>query len=576
MLNVKEIFFGKDKRNTFLLLFIALFIICLWFLPLGFRDLIRSDEGRYAEIAREMFQSGDWITPHLNGLKYFEKPPLHYWATTIFYGAFGLSEGSARLWPAITGFLGILCSLWYGCRFISYSAGILAALIQGSTLWYMGISHFNVLDMSLCFFLQLTLMGYQLAVSDNKEKSKNKNLAAWLIGVGIAGALLSKGLVAILLPGCVFIIDSAWHKDNRPWRLAFQGKIWLITFLIAAPWFIAVSIVNPEFPYFFFIHEHFSRFTTTVHHRDAPFYYFVPILLGGLLPWTFLWLKSLLDWKPLITQSLASFLPDERSNLRFQRVNIIWAIFIFIFFSLSHSKLPSYILPVFPALSWLLAFSILKHSPQYWRFPLVSSVLLWIALLFILPFVPDRLSDPFTQSLFKAYQPYAFITGILMLVGCLGLLWKESSIAQNNTSRLRVWSIVITLWSVGIACAFQGHQMFAPRLSIHDLVENIGKVHGRFRQDIPFYSVSMYEHTLNFYINRTTTLVQLFDEMDFGCKQEPSKCVNTVGEWEVLWVNESKNAYAVMDIPLYNALLKKHIPMRELGRNWRNVIVVRR
>ncbi len=578
MLNVKEVVFCAEKRNIFLFLLVVFCIVCIWFLPLGFRDLIRSDEGRYAEIAREMWQSGNWITPRLNGLKYFEKPPLHYWATSVFYSVLGPSEWSARLWPALTGFLGILCSLWYGIRFISYSAGILAALIQCSMLWYMGMAHFNALDMSLCFFLQLTLVGYQLVIKepDSKETSNQSNLGAWFIGLGIAGALLSKGLVAIVLPGCIFIIDSVWHKDRRPWEIVLQRKIWLIVCIVAAPWFIAVSKANPEFPYFFFIHEHFTRFATTVHHRDAPFYYFIPILLGGLLPWTFIWLKSLVDWKSILTTKLALKEISERSTHRFQRVNIIWAVFIFIFFSVSHSKLPSYILPIFPALSWLMTLSLLKHPPRYWRFPLVASILLWIALLFILPFVPDRLSDPFTQELFKAYRLYIFIAGLLILAGCSGLLWQESEISQDCTAQLRVWSIVVIFWSMGIAFVFQGHQMFAPRLSIRSLVESIEKVHGHFRQDVPFYSVNMYEHTLNFYIKRTTTLVQLFDEMEFGCTQEPSKCIKTVSDWETLWINEPKNAYAVMDPSLYETFLKKRIPMRELGRNWRNVIVMRR
>lgn len=571
-------------RSSRLPLGIIFCIGLLWFLPLGVRDLIRSDEGRYAELAREMWISGDWTTPRLNGIKYFEKPPLQYWATALFYSVFGPSAWTARLWPALTGFSGLLLSLWFGLRFVSVPLAWLVVGVQASTLWYVGVAHFNVLDMGLCFFLQLTLFGYLLRIRADEART----LSAWMMGIGIAGAILSKGLIGIVLPGLVFILDSLWHRDARPWKANFQAYVWSIALSIALPWFIAVSLKNPEFARFFFIHEHFERFTASGHHREGPIYYFIPILLLGLLPWTLIWLKSLKDWKEIVLsplnqggrtpwiKELQSVDPlDSNQNRRLQRVLIIWSMLIFVFFSVSRSKLPSYILPIFPALSWLIAFSLAKHHPRHWRMPLAASVMLWVGIIAILPIVPKWLTDQLTRDLYQGYLPYILSSAVLMIAGCIGLLARERYSSEDSFFKVKLWGGAVIIWSIAIELVLQGHQVFSPRQSIRPLVDQVVKNYGVFRQDIPFYSVDMYEQTLPFYIYRTTTLVHLFDEMEFGCGQEPGRCIKTIEDWRLRWLNEPKNAYAIIPPRLYEELGQSGLPMRVLGQNSRSVIVIR-
>ena len=151
------------KTTTAVLLLVFGFA---WFANLGQRDLFNTDEGRYAEISREMVASGDWLTPRLNGLKYFEKPPLQYWATAAAFEAFGQSEWSARLWTALTGFLGVLSAAFAAARLFGAAAGRAAGLMLGGSLMWVFMGHGASLDMGVSFFLSLAVSAFALAQRD--------------------------------------------------------------------------------------------------------------------------------------------------------------------------------------------------------------------------------------------------------------------------------------------------------------------------------------------------------------------------------------------------------------------------
>src|SRR2546423_14326121 len=138
-------------RNRLLALLAAFSL--LWFCNLGYRHLVKPDEGRYAEIPREMVASGDWLTPRLNGYKYFEKPPLQYWVTAAAFTAFGKNEWAARLWTGLTGFLGVLLVFWAGKRLFAPPAGLFGAAVAASCALYVAIGHILTLDMALTFFM---------------------------------------------------------------------------------------------------------------------------------------------------------------------------------------------------------------------------------------------------------------------------------------------------------------------------------------------------------------------------------------------------------------------------------------
>ena len=192
----------------------------IWFSNLEYRKLVNPDEGRYAEIPREMVASGDWTTPRLNDIKYFEKPALQYWATAMAYTVFGEHQWTARLWSALTGFLGVLMVFFTGRRLFGATAGWYAALVLGSSLLWVLIGHVNTLDMGVSFFLSAAVCAFLLAQHDAADARARARwmLAAW---AALALAVLSKGLIGLVLPGAALVLYIVIERD---WRLELHRR----------------------------------------------------------------------------------------------------------------------------------------------------------------------------------------------------------------------------------------------------------------------------------------------------------------------------------------------------------------
>src|SRR5574341_60370 len=287
----------QDVPPRAALIVLVTVFLAIWSGNLDYHKLVRPDEGRYAEIAREMAVTGDWITPRLNGIKYFEKPPLQYWATASAYKVFGEHHWTARLWPGVTGFLGVIFVFLAGRKLFGAVAGYYAALVLASSALYVGVGHMNSLDMGLTFFMTATALAFLLAQRAGTDPAASRRwmLAAWACA---ALAVLSKGLIGIVLPAGVV---ATYILLQRDWGL--RGRLqWtrgaLIFLAIAAPWFGLVQHANPEFARFFFIHEHFERFLAEAHRRVEPWWFFIYVLAVGLLPWLTLLPQSLIrGWR---------------------------------------------------------------------------------------------------------------------------------------------------------------------------------------------------------------------------------------------------------------------------------------
>src|SRR6476660_2027248 len=333
---------------------LAILAAIAWFANLDVRKLQHPDEGRYAEIAREMAVTGDWVTPRLNGIKYFENPPLQYWRTGAAFRAFELDEWTARLPGALAGFLTVLLVGYVGSTVASKTAGAYAALALAGCVWPFGISHLVTLDALLTFWLAAALGAFPLAQHWRADPARQRRwmLAAW---AATAGGVMTKGLVALVIPFATLVIHTLVTRDRAPWTRLSMAQGLLLLLLLAAPWFVLVSSRNPEFARFFFIHEHFERFLTTEHRRTGAWWYFLPMLAAGLLPWTgvFLW-ELQRSWNE----------PVAPGAFGWTRFCLIWSAFVLVFFSISGSKLPSYILPIFPAAALVLGGQLERMAPR--------------------------------------------------------------------------------------------------------------------------------------------------------------------------------------------------------------------
>ena len=383
----------------------------VWFATIGTRALISPDEGRYVSLLLEMLHSGDWITPRLNDLLYFEKPPLQYWIGALFFKLLGVNEFAARLWPALAGFLTLLLVGFTGARLWDRETGIRASAIAASMVWVIGNSHFLTLDAGLTLFMTLSLSAVLLGQFATSSRSQRRKWV-WIAWASMAGAVLSKDLIGILIPGAMLLMSSLWRRDFTLWR----GMHWLsgllIFFLLAAPWFVLVSMRNPGFAEFFFIHEHFARYLTTVHHREGVWWYYIPLLLVGLLPWS-----GGLPW--LFRTGDAA---TAARSICIHELLITWVVFILVFFSVSDSKLPSYILPAFPALALMFSVQLGRTSTAALRWHLLVPALVGMLML-AASIQVERFVSPQTHAEVLAHFTLAIQRGAALLLAGTSLAW---------------------------------------------------------------------------------------------------------------------------------------------------------
>jgi 4-amino-4-deoxy-L-arabinose transferase-like glycosyltransferase len=319
---------------------IVLAYVCL----LGRYSLAEPDEARYAEIAREMIELRDWVTPHLNYVKYFEKPPLMYWLTAISFDLFGVGEGVARLWPALFGLIGIVVAWALGRSMYDAWTGDAAAAVLATSPFYFGLSQILTLDMPLTGLMTIGLGAFWFAYRDPRRRR------LWvLVLYGATGlAVLTKGPVAAVLTGGIILAFLLLRGEWAAFRWVLSPLGVLLFLLITLPWFGAVSRRNPEFLNFFIFDQHVKRFLSPNEHQQGV-WFFGPIVFGGMLPWT-----AFAVCAPRMLQRFLARLLTRRVSAA-TLFCVLWAGVVFGFFSLSGSKLATYVLPVFCPLAILAA-----------------------------------------------------------------------------------------------------------------------------------------------------------------------------------------------------------------------------
>lgn len=325
-------------------LLLALAFGLLYFFRLGSYPFSDPDEGRNAEIAREMLASGDGVTPRLNGVNYFEKPPLVYWAMALSEKILGLNEWAVRAVPALFAVWGVVLTYTAGRRLFGREAGLASAVVLGTSLLWFAIGHIPILDMAVSVLMARALFAFIIGVGEPPGPARRWQF--YQLYASMALATLAKGLIGFLVTGAVMflwlLVFNQW-KRLRPLHLPGGALLFL---LIAAPWHVLAALHNPTWVHRYLVFEHFERFLTPAASRYGPPHYFVWIVLAGLIPWTgFLW-PAVRDavrggWAKRHENAVAWFL-------------ITWSAFVFLFFSVSKSKLPPYILPIFPALAVLI------------------------------------------------------------------------------------------------------------------------------------------------------------------------------------------------------------------------------
>jgi 4-amino-4-deoxy-L-arabinose transferase-like glycosyltransferase len=532
--------FLRSKTAQYLLA--AVFIV-FSLLVLNLRTLIPPDEGRYAEMAREMLLTGDWVTTRLDGIKYFEKPPLHTWMSAVSFALFGIGDWQARLWNGVCGIVGVLMVSYTGRRVFGGRAGLYAALVLGSTLFWAAASQFNSLDLPVAATMALALCALLIAQQDDADMAKRRRwmLVCW---AAMALSLLAKGLIGIVLPGGVLFIYALVSGDRGIWRRLHPVTGLLVFLLLALPWFLLVAARNPEQPQFFFIHEHWDRFFLKTHHRDGPWYYFLLLLLPATMPWL-----------ATLPASLAAARKRVEGRLQPARLLLVWTIFILVFFSYSSSKLPGYMLPVFPAMALLAGVYLDRASRNAALSAPALLVIVGVTGVVCMRFFPI-INLPLLGGAFGA----AILCGVAASIA----EWRGQRTAMVVLAALGGW--MLTQLSM-TAYETHGRQQAGRDAAL--------AIRAELKYDTPVYSVGTYEQSMTFYMGHTVIPVAYSGELDFGLQQESWRGVASLDEFYARWLlsaGRGEQQYAIVREDLYGVLRLRGLPMIERARG--NGIVV--
>ncbi|HZE91563.1 MAG TPA: glycosyltransferase family 39 protein, partial [Rhizobacter sp.] len=482
-----------------------------------------------------------------------EKPPFHLWMTALSYHAFGVGEWQARLWVALSGAIGLLMTMWAARRWFGVRVAVLTGLVLLATPMWNLASHFNSLDMSISGALACVLAGMLMA-QHPEATPKSRRAWMWFAWGAIGVAVLTKGLIGIVLPGLVLVCYTLAARDWVLWRRLHIVSGALLMLAISAPWFVLVSSRNPEFLPFFFIHEHWERYTTTIHQRGAPVWYFVPQLLADFLPWIGL----------CVGIGAVLRLEARREGFRPALLLAIWAGAIFAFFSLSHSKLPGYIVPIFPALAILAALALDRLDLRRWNRQLVAMLCLAVLGLLACAWVGGPGASATQNAVSGRYAWWLVAACALAVAGLVAA--RAVNRAGHLLPSIAVYSL--TLFAA-TTLGLLAHETVGRGTSGIALVAPMRAV---LTPEMPIYSVQKLDHTLPFYLQRTTIMVEAPDELEFGTQQEPQKWLPTLDAFLAEW-SSGRRAMAIMSPGTYASLRRQNVIMFPLVQDARRVAV---
>jgi 4-amino-4-deoxy-L-arabinose transferase-like glycosyltransferase len=499
------------------ILIISLIAVCLilFFFRLGDRALWDIDEGMHAATSKDMVLGGDWLSPQYNGEKFYDKPPLHNWLVAISFLIFGFTEFAARLPAALLGLGCVMVTYLLGRRIFGPTAAFLSALVLATSAEYFVLSRVVVHDISLAFFITLSLALFYLGY-DNKRHRR----FLFLLGYAAMGfSALAKGPVGALLP--IMIIGLFLIIKRQLGFLKHMQIGWgiLILLAVAAPWYILISLKDPEYVGYFFIKQNLGNFFSKQVRHPEPVYYYVPVLMGGMFPWsTFLPLA--------LFRAIRSHGKTVTDGMLFA---LVWFAAVFIFFSMASSKLGTYILPLLPAAALLvgaLFHDLLSGSSKgldkgifYSYLPLVISAPL--ALIYLILFPPVNLRA-------EAGIELKWIYGIAAwLVACC---FVSLGLAATKKYRLFIGSIIGTVVTILIFSLIFLVPPIEPFRSGKNLAKKIDQLIAP-AEDLVFYLKA--RDTFLFYTDRKAAVLKTPKALkDYMASDKHVYCIFKMDDWQ--------------------------------------------
>jgi 4-amino-4-deoxy-L-arabinose transferase-like glycosyltransferase len=540
------------KSRTLLLFFLAVAI--LYGSSLGTIPLLEPDEGRYAEIPREMLVSGDFVTPHLNGVVYLEKPPLFYWGTAASLAVFGDTEFGARCFTAAVSAAGILLTYWMGATLAGWRTGLYAAIVLSTSFYYYVVGRLNTPDMTLAVLLLLSIFPGFLYHSGKRESR-----AYLLLSYGASGtAFLTKGLVGIVFPLAVLVLWLVFSQRHREFAKAISPGGIAVFLAIVLPWTYLVQRANPDFLWFFFVHEQFLRYATKIHHHAGPFWYFLPVVIAGFFPW----IAFLRRIAVSVHGAREVFLPRE--DLVFL---LCWILFVFLFFSFSGSKLPTYVAPIFPPLAVLFGRGLVLWADREdgavrCRFPLALSAILSAVIVAVPSFSRHRMEP----------AAWVWVTAVPVV---LILLWGAIPLFVRRLGAERIILLSFLLLALFLTSLNRPAGLY---LGDYKSVKNLSlTIRGILRPDDALAQYGTFRQGLPFYTKRRTILVGAVGELQFGADraEDSADYFLTHADFQKLW-NSPRRVFCLFKRDAMPLIREKFPDHQLLYRSDEGILIVNR
>ncbi len=492
------------KKYVLLIIPFILYVAVLGILP-----QMEPDEARYSLIPREMNETGNYVTPHVKHTIYLEKPPLVPWVTAVSFKIFGENDFSARLIIGLCAWGCILLVFFIGRHFRDEKTGLYAAAVLTISAFPFMLGRINILDMPLTLFLCLAIwMGYLYFTANQKRH------LLYLFYFACALAFLTKGIIGVVFPFAIVVLWLVWTGHWRQIIRLISPVGILIFLIVVSPWLYLAQKENADFLWFFFVREHFLRFTTKMHGKTEPFYYFVPIIIGGMLPWLVYLIRA---WQ----ENIRTYLFEKDEN----KLLAIWFLFIFLFYTASSSKLAPYVAPVFLPLALFVGNLFRNYDEQQTELSgkrkiihrmMLSFIFLIALAAVLLPPILKPYSDA-EKGLVVMISGYWWIYTIPMLITVILMVFLPDWIARRYQEK---WFLTVYLLSclllVGIL--FPLNDFLSPYRSSLAVKEAIAR---HLPPGKPLYQFRVNFYGIDFYNKIRTPVVEDFGELIDGIAKMP-------------------------------------------------------
>ena len=466
----------------------------LFFFGLAYSGLVGADEPRYAQVAREMFARCDWVTPRLGGQPWLEKPVLYYWQAMLAYGIFGVSDWAARLPSAVDASL-MVAAVYLFLRRLRPGFQLDGSLLTASAAGVIGFARAASPDMPLAAMFTIALLAWFAWY----ESGNRRCLALSYAVVGLA--CLAKGPVAPFLAAVIIAVFGLAKGDYRLFRRTLWAPGVLLFCAVTLPWYIAVQMRNPGFFRIFILEHNLARFAADLYHHQEPFWYYLPVALLGLIPWTTFVVAA-------ATENIGAWWGEGREFFRSEdALNaflVIWLIVPVVFFSISASKLPGYIVPALPAGTLLLAEYVRRQVRDNQRPHILVVVLHSIAA--ALPIIPAMMLPDVVRQHRIVWGRAALISCGFALVLAIGL-----TVTLRASAGLRMLRFVTLVPVVLVVAAVLrlGATALDSTLSARPLAAEISRVDTKALPLAVLQVSRETEYGLQFYRNQSIVRYQL-------------------------------------------------------------------